>query len=131
MAGGIAPLADFVEVGARQLAGDGTNLGKAADGGLVAERELIGAHAGVLIGERGDGAIHDHDDVVAELRQLLVLAFAEALAEAHEDEQGADPPGDTEHGEKAAQLVGHDGAEDLPESVRKTAHDDKTARGRL
>ena len=46
-----------------------------------------------------------------------VLAGAEAFAEAHQHQQRADPPGDAEHGEEAAQLVGHDGAEDLAEGV--------------
>jgi len=131
MGGGVAPLADLVEVGSGKLAGDGADLRQASNGGLVAEGELIGAHAGVLVGECGDGAVHDHDHVVAELRQLLALAFTETFAEAHQDEQGTDTPCDTEHGEKAPQLVGHDGAEDLPESVRKAAHENETARGRV
>ncbi len=128
MAGGVAPLAHFVEVGAGELGGDGADLRQAADGSLVAERELVGTHAGVLVGQRGDGAVEDHDHIGAELSQLLVLAFAEAFAQAHEHKQREDTPGDAEHGEKAAQLVGHDGAEDLPERVRKAAHDNKTAK---
>ena len=90
-----------------------------ANGGLVAKRELIGAHAGVLVGQRGDGAVQHHDDVIAELGKLLVLPAAEALAEAHQHQQRTDTPGNAEHGEKAAQLVGHDGAKDLAERVRE------------
>ena len=54
----VAPLADFVEVGASELGGDGADLGQGANGGFVAEREFIGAHAGVLVGDGGDGAVH-------------------------------------------------------------------------
>ena len=66
-----------------------------------------------------------------ELRKLLALAGTEAFAEADEHEQRADSPRDAEHGEEAPQLVGHDGAVDLPESVNKTAHESETARRRL
>ena len=74
MGGSVAPLADFIEIGAGQLGGDGADLGQGANGRFVAEGELIRAHAGVLVGERGDGAVHDHHDVIAELRKLLALA---------------------------------------------------------
>ncbi len=40
MGGGVAPLADFVEIGAGKLTGDGANLRKLAHGGFVAEGEL-------------------------------------------------------------------------------------------
>ena len=64
---------------------------------------------------------------MTKLRKLLALAFAEAFAEAHKDKQGANSPCNTKHGEEAAQLVGHNGAENLPESVREAAHESETA----
>ena len=127
----VAPLTDLVEIGAGKLGRDVFNFRQAANGVLVAQGQLIGAHAGVLVGQGGDGAVHDHDDVMTELRKLLTLAFAEAFAKAHKDEQRANSPCNSKHGEEAAQLVSHDGAENLPESVREAVHDVWTARGRL
>ena len=71
----------------------------------------------MLIGEGGDGGVPHHDHVVAEGRHVAVLAGAEALAQAHENEQRTDSPGDSKHGQEAAQLVGQDGAKDLTEGV--------------
>jgi hypothetical protein len=117
VAGSIVPLAHLVEVGPRQLIRDGANLGQAPDGGLIAQGQLVRAHAGVLVGQCRNGAIEDQNNIIAELRQLLVLAAAKSFAQPHEHQQRADAPGDAKHGEKAAQLVRHDGAEDLAESV--------------
>jgi len=38
--------------------------------------------------------------------KLPVLAAAKSLAEAHQHQQRAHTPGDSEHGEEGAQLVG-------------------------
>ena len=93
-----------------------------ADGFGVGEGELVGRHAGVLVGQRGDGAAQQHDDVGAELGETAALAGAEAFAEADEQEQRGYAPGDAEHGEERAQLVGPDRLEDLGEDVEKSAH---------
>ena len=52
-----------------------------------------------------------------------MLAGAETFAEPHQHQQRADAPGDAEHGEERAQLVGRDGAEDLAEDVREALHE--------
>ena len=90
-----------------------------ADGVGVGEGELVGGHAGVLVGQRGDGSAEDHDDVGAELGEAAALSGAEALAKADEQEQRGDSPGDAEHGEERAQLVGRDRLVDLIEDVEE------------
>ena len=117
LAGGVGEGADGVEVVAVEHGGDGAELGEGAQIGLVAQGELIGAHAGVLIGDGGDGSVPHHDHIVAEGGEVAVLAGAEALAEADQDEERTDSPGNAEHGQEGAQLVGHHGAEDLTERV--------------
>jgi len=51
-----------------------------------------------------------------------VLPGTEAFAQPHQHQQRTYPPGDPEHGQECAQLVGRDGAEDLAENVGKTLH---------
>jgi hypothetical protein len=117
LAGGIGEGADGVEVAAVKRGGDGAELGEAPQVGLVAKGELIGAHAGVLIGDGGDGAIPHHDDIVAEGGKIAMLPGAESLAQTYKHKQRADSPGNAEHGQEGPQLVGHHGAEDLTERV--------------
>src|ERR1700722_17494570 len=74
LAGGVGIGADLIEIVALQKAGDGTQLGKGAKGCFVCRSELVRAHAGVLVGEGGDGAVPHRDYVVAEGGKLLVLA---------------------------------------------------------
>ena len=50
VAGGIVPLAHFVEVVAGQLVGYRAQLGQLAQRGLVSQRQLVGAHPCVLVG---------------------------------------------------------------------------------
>ena len=115
-------MAHLVEIVALQFDGDRAQLRQAAQRVLVAQGQPVRAHSGVLVGDRGDGAVPHHDDVVAEGGERAVLAGAESLAESHQHQQRANPPGDAEHGEKAAQLVGRDGAEDLAEDVCEGLH---------
>ncbi len=49
--------------------------------------------------------------------KLAMLAAAKALAQPHKHQQRPHAPGDSEHGEEAAQLVRCDRAEDLAECV--------------
>ena len=93
-----------------------------ADGLRVREGEVVGTEAGVLAGDGGDVAIPEHDDVVAELGELALLAGAEALANGDEQQHGANAPGDAEHGEEGAQLIGADGQKNLPEGVAEALH---------
>jgi hypothetical protein len=71
----------------------------------------------VLIGDGGDGSVPHHDDIVAKGGEVAVLTGAESLAEADEDEERTDSPGNSEHGEECPQLVCHHGADDLTERV--------------
>ena len=59
---------------------------------------------------------------VAELGKLALLAGAEAFTDGDEQEHGANAPGDAEHGEERAELVGADGQKDLPEGVAEALH---------
>ena len=120
---GARELADFFEVAAVDEGGGVADVGGLlADGLGVGEGELVGGHAGVLVGQRGDGAAPEHDDVGAEFGEAAALAGAEAFAEADEQEQRGDSPGDAEHGEEGAQLVGRDRLVDLVEDVEESAH---------
>jgi len=119
---GVGEGADGVEVASVEQGGDGAQLGEGTQIGFVAEGELVGPHAGVLVSDSGDRAVPHHDDVVAEGGEVAMLTGAEALPEADQDEQRAYPPGNAKHGEEGAQLVGQHGAEDLAESVRKILH---------
>ena len=83
----------------------------------VGEGELVGDHALVLIREGGDGAAPHHDDIGAEFGEAALLAGAKAFAEADEQEERGDSPGDAEHGEERPELVGPDGLEDLHEDL--------------
>ena len=121
--GGVGPGADLIQIPTAEDGGDRAQLRQGAQGGFVSGRQLVGAHSGVLVGQSGNGGAPHHHHVVAEGGQLLVLAGAEALAQAHQHQQRADAPGDAEHGQEAAQLVGHDGAEDLAESVGEALHE--------
>ena len=58
--------------------------------------------------------------------QVAMLAGAKALAEPDQHQQRAHAPGDAEHGQEGAQLVGCNGAEDLAESVGKALHNRST-----
>ena len=54
--------------------------------------------------------------------QILLLAGAEALAQANQQQQRTHSPGDAEHGEKGAQLVRPQGAQHFREHVEGASH---------
>src|SRR5215469_385008 len=85
VAGGIRPLADFVEVGAAELDRDGADFGELPDGFGVAERELVRTQARVLVGDGGDRPVPHQNEVVAEAREVAALAGAKTFAETDED----------------------------------------------
>jgi hypothetical protein len=64
----------------------------------------------------------EHHDVFAVLRKVALVAGSEALAQADQQEQGTDSPGDAEHGEERTQLVRPEGAENLRENVEHHLH---------
>src|SRR5271170_7856977 len=51
-----------------------------------------------------------------------MISGAEAFADRDQQQHRSHAPGNAEHGEKGAQLVRPDGAEDLPESIAQTLH---------
>ena len=116
----LALLLDVAAIDERGRVADVGGLG--ADGLNVGEGEVVGTHAAVLAGDGRDVAVPQHDDVVAELGELALLAGAEAFAHGDEQQHGADTPGDAEHGEERAELVGADGQKNLSESVAEALH---------
>jgi hypothetical protein len=127
--GSVGPRADLVEILPIEDGGDGAQFGQLAHVRFILRGELIGTHGGVLVGQRGDGGVEHHDDVVADAGQVAPLATAKAFAQTDQNEQRTDSPGNAEHGEEGAQLVGHHGPEDFTENVAKTLH--KRTRTRL
>ena len=126
LARGVGIGAHFIEIIAIEETGNRAHFGESAQGGFVARGELVWPHAGVLVGESGDGGVPHHHNVIAEGRQLPVLTASKAFAESHENQQRTDSPCDAEHGQEAAQLVGRDGAKDLTECVGEGLHDGST-----
>jgi len=71
--------------------------------------------------DRGTAGPDEHH-VLAEAVELLAVAGAEAFPQADQQEQGTDSPGDSEHGQKRAQLVRPQGTKGLAEDVEDQAH---------
>src|ERR1035441_2057075 len=87
---------------------------------LISEPVLAG---GVHAARNGRSAAgEEHHDVFAEIREVALVAGAEALAEADQQEERADSPGNAEHGEERTQLVRPEGAENLRENVEHHLH---------
>jgi hypothetical protein len=76
----------------------------------------------------GDAPGEGEHDVLAEILQLLRLPAAEALAQADQQEQRSDAPGNAEHGKKRAQLVGPERGQRLANDFDEHPHDWFTAR---
>ena len=115
--GEAAVLAGLFEIAANEESGDVANMRSAADSGAVSKGDVIGTTAVVLAGESGDGTGIEEDDVCAEGGERAALTGAEAFAEADEQKQRGDTPGDAEHGQEGSQLVGCDRLEDLLEDL--------------
>src|ERR1022692_4593856 len=87
---------------------------------LISEPVLAG---GVHAARNGRSAAgEEHHDVFAEIREVALVAGAKALAEADQQEERADSPGNAEHGEERTQLVRPEGAENLRENVEHHLH---------
>ena len=110
--------AEHLAVGGTVIA-DGANVLAVEHGGKILERARLAANGEVIlisemVGAAGLRAAFDggnasgegEHDVLAEVLQLLLLPAAEALAQADQQQQRSDSPGNAEHGEKRAQLVG-------------------------
>ena len=76
----------------------------------------------MLVGDSGDGPVPHHHQIIAELRQVAMLARPESLTQTHQHQQRSHSPRNSEHGEKAAQLVRRDGPENLAKRVCKVLH---------
>ena len=62
-------------------------------------------------------AVEDDHDVFAQISRLLFLAFAQAFAGRHHQHNRDDAPGNAEHGQKCAQLVGPKRAQDVDNEI--------------
>ncbi len=79
----------------------------------VAELDfLAGAFAAGL---HGGLSTPDHDDVVADAHEAVEDLLAERAAVAEEEDDGDEPPGDAEHGERGAEAVADESLERLAE----------------
>src|SRR5258708_6127836 len=87
---------------------------------LVREPVLASGGRAALNGRSAAGK--EHHDVFAVLRKAALVAGSETLAEADQQEQGTDTPGDAEHGEERTQLMRPEGAENLREDVDHHLH---------
>ena len=72
------------------------------DIGIVQPDAAPGALAARL---HSRAAAEQDDDVLAQRLHVVALAFLEAIAHRDDQHDGSDAPGDSRHGEKAAQLV--------------------------
>src|SRR5271157_5597489 len=80
--------------------------------------------------DRRDATGEGEHDVLAEILQLLRLPAAEALAQTNQQEQRSHAPGNAEHGEKRAELVGPERSQRLANDFDQHPHVWSTA-GRL
>src|SRR5258708_30160275 len=87
---------------------------------LVGEPILAGGVRAALNGRSAAG--EEHHDVFAVLRKAALIAGSEALAEADQQNQGTDSPGDAEHGEERTQFVRPEGAENLRQDFDHHLH---------
>src|ERR1019366_724848 len=87
--------------------------GLAADGEVILISEMVSAAGLRAAFNGGDASREGEHDVLAKILQLLGLAAAKALAQADQQEQRPDAPGNAEHGKKRAQFVGPEGGERL------------------
>src|ERR1019366_2601802 len=120
---GAGKLADGMHVAGDEDGTDGANVRRfLADVEVILISEPVLA-GGVHAARNGRSAAgEEHHDVFAEIREVALVAGAEALAEADQQEERADSPGNAEHGEERTQLVRPEGAENLRENVEHHLH---------
>jgi hypothetical protein len=70
-------------------------------------------------GLEAGAAMEDDHDVAAKSFRLLGLAHAQAFSGGDHEDDGNDAPGDSEHGEKGADAVGPERAEDVLDEIKK------------
>jgi N-methylhydantoinase A len=96
------PMVDVLSIGA----GGGSLARIAPDGQVVLIRKVIRASRKSASSHRGDAAGEHEHDVLAEGGELAGLSAAEAFAESNQQQERPNSPGNAEHGQKRAQLVG-------------------------
>ena len=94
----------------------------AADGEVILISEMVSAAGLSAAFDGGDAAGEGEHDVLAEILQLLRLPAAEALAQPDQQEQRSDAPGNAEHGEERAELVGPEGGQRLANDFDEHPH---------
>ena len=94
----------------------------AANGEVILISEMVGAAGLRAAFDRRDASGEGKHDVLAEILQLLRLPAAEAFAQTDQQEQRSDAPGDAEHGEKRAQLMGPEGGQRLANDFDEHPH---------
>ena len=123
LATGAGELTDGMHVVSGENGSDGANVQR-----FLADIEVILVGEPVLAGgihaapNRRGAAREDHHDIFAILRKTALVTASEAFAQADQQQQGTDTPGDAEHGEERTQLVRPEGAENLRENVDHHLH---------
>ena len=100
--------------------------GSRADAGAFAKNVFVIFVSQIVLAQGGEAALHygsatgpDEHYVLAQGIELLAIAGTESFAQADQQQQGTDAPGDAEHGEERAQFVRPEGAEGLPDRCRR------------
>src|SRR6202034_2138382 len=94
----------------------------ASDCEVVLVSEVIGLSGLCAAFNSGNAPGKHKHNVLSECGQLLLLAAAKTFSQAHQEEQRADAPGDSEHGEEGAQIVRPEGRERLADNGAQHAH---------
>ncbi len=126
-AGDLTVGAGVIANGANVVAGDDgrdvqRELGFVFDGDVIVVGEIEPLHRIEAAFDGGDAASEKEDDVFAEGFELLAIAVAEAFANTGEQEERADAPGDSEHGQEGTKFVGPKSSNGLSEGFEKHAH---------
>src|SRR5581483_5177965 len=93
------------------------------DGKVIVVSQVEPLHGVEASFDRRCAPAKKEDDVFAEGFELFAVAGAEAFADAHQQEERADAPGDAKHGEEGTQLVRPESAQGLPADVQQHAHE--------
>jgi len=123
LAAGAGELADGMHVVGGENRSDSPNVRRFfADIEVILVSEPVLASGVHAARNRRSAAGVDPHDVLAVLREVALVTGSETLAEADQQEQRTDTPGDPEHGEERTQLVRPEGAENLREHIDHRLH---------
>jgi hypothetical protein len=123
LAAGLVEIADRANVVARNCRRG------CADAATFAQNVLVVSLGQVVLVQGREAALHHGSatgpykhHVLAERIELLAIAGTKPFTDADQQEQGTDAPGNAEHGQERAQLVGPKRAKRLPENVENMPH---------